>query len=185
MDAVTALRLQIEWGVDEAGARLFPSNEFQVYPVIADYLQRHSAPAATFAVLGSEPELFFYAHRRSVTGYIYMYDLVQDQPFRQRMEKEMVSEVEQGRPDYVVFVNVVYSWLPYRPESFQTLKDWIFQYTENHYDPCGVVTFTPNQYFWGPDCFQRVPLGHRFLMIFERKRPLPAPLPPHSAPAAD
>jgi hypothetical protein len=101
-----------QWTPEEAARRMYPSNDFQVYPVIADYLKSHTPPTATFAVLGSEPELLFYTHRRSVTGYIYMYDLVQEQPFRQRMEKEMISEVEQNRPDYVVFVNLVFSWLP-------------------------------------------------------------------------
>jgi 4-amino-4-deoxy-L-arabinose transferase-like glycosyltransferase len=157
------------WGPEEAAALMYPSNDFQVYPVVAGYLKSHSPAGATFAVLGSEPELLFYAHRRSVTGYIYMYDLVQPQPFRERMTREMMSEVERGRPDYVVFVNTIYSWLPYSPFGFDEIKNWFMRYTESEYDPCGVVTFPPNVCVWGPDCFQRVPLGHRFVVIFQRK----------------
>jgi hypothetical protein len=162
------------WGARDVADRMYLKNNFQVYPVIAEYLKSHSTPAARFAVLGSEPELLFYAHRRSVTGYIYMYDLVQDHPFRERMAKEMTSEVEQGRPEYVVFVNLVSSWLPFLPEGFDQIRKWLMGYTESQYDPCGVVTFQPNQYYWGPHCLEQVPLGHRFVVIFQRKPPNPA-----------
>jgi 4-amino-4-deoxy-L-arabinose transferase-like glycosyltransferase len=171
-----------EWTPDEAARRIYPSNDFQIYPVIADYLKSHTLPGATFAVLGSEPQLLFYAHRRSVTGYIYMYDLVQEQPFRQRMEKEMISEVEQRRPDYIVFVNLVFSWIPYPPENLQGIQQWLMKYTESQYEPYGVVTFPPNQYYWGPDCFREVPPGHRFVTIFQRKPSLANPNPSKSAP---
>jgi hypothetical protein len=156
-------------GPQDAAAWIYTSNDFQVYPVLADYLNRHTPAKATFAVLGSEPELLFYTHRRSVTGYIYMYDLVQTHPFRERMAKEMMSEVEQGKPDYVVFVNVFYSWLPFEPEGLNQVQNWLMQYTGSQYDPYGVVTFPPNVYVWGPDCLQRIPLGHRFIVIFQRK----------------
>jgi hypothetical protein len=157
------------WGSEEFSIRTYSFNDFKVYPIIADYLKHHTSPTASFAVLGSEPELLFYAHRRSVTGYIYMYDLVQDQPFRQRMEKEMIAEVERGRPDYIVFVNLTLSWIPYSDEYFGEIRNWLMQYTGSQYDPCGVVTFPPNRYFWGPDCFRSVPPGHRFVVLFQRK----------------
>jgi hypothetical protein len=164
----------IEWSPDEAAQRMYPSNDFQVYPVIADYIRSQSLPSATFAVLGSEPELLFYAHRRSVTGYIYMYDLVQTQPFRERMAKEMISEVEKGHPDYIVFVNLLFSWIPYSDSYVKEIKDWMTQYTDSQYEPFGVVTFPPNEYCFRPDCLQLIPPGHRFITIFQRKPPRPA-----------
>jgi hypothetical protein len=170
-------------GPKEGAALIYSANNFEVFPVLADYLRKQSAPTAKVAVFGSEPELFFYSHRRSVTGYIYMYDLVQDQPFRQRMDKEMMAEVEQGRADYAVFVNLVFSWLPYPPESFKGFNDWMVNYLERQYEPCGVVTFLPNRYFWGPDCLKHVPAGHRFVVLYRRKGlgAVNAPL-PKSAP---
>jgi hypothetical protein len=160
-------------GPVEADVLLDPANDFQVFSVIGDHIRSQSPPTATLAVFGSEPELPFYAHRRSVTGYIYMYDLVQDQPFRQRMDKEMMSEVEKGHADFVVFVNQVFSWLPYPPDSFQPFREWMMNYIVSQYDPCGVVTFLPNRYFWGPDCLQHVPAGHRFVVIYQRKPKAP------------
>jgi hypothetical protein len=153
---------------------MYSINDFKVYPIVADFLKSHSAPTATVAVLGSEPELLFYAHRRSVTGYIYMYDLVQDQPFRQKMEKEMISEVERGCPDYLVFVNLTLSWAPVPRERLEGIRHWFANYIQGRYEPCGVVTFPPNQYFWGPDCFRTVPPGHRFVLLYKRNTPASA-----------
>jgi hypothetical protein len=121
------------------------------------------------AVLGSEPELLFYAHQRSATGYIYMYDLVDEQPYRQRMTKEMISEVEQTSPDYVVFVNLITSWLPAKPEYFQTIQKWLTNYTATQYDPYLVVTAGSNQYALGPDCLRQVPPAQRLVVVYQRK----------------
>jgi hypothetical protein len=158
-----------EWEPEYLSDQMYFPNAFPVYPKVGDYLQRHVPPSATMAVLGSEPELLFYAHRRSVTGYVYMYDLVEDQPFRQRMEKEMISEVEKGNPDYVVYINLITSWIPFKPEYFQSIQNWLTNYTASRYNPYLMVTSTPNQYSLGPDCLQRVPPDQRFIVIYQRK----------------
>jgi hypothetical protein len=162
-----------EWGPEEAAQRLYPDNDFYVYPVIADYLRAHSPPSATFAVLGSEPELLFYAHRRSVTGYIYMYDLVEPHAFRERMEKEMIAEVEKGHPDFIICVNMLFSWNPFPPENMQVIQKWMTQYTASQYDPYGVVTLPPSQYCFRPDCLKLVPPNRWFVTIFQRKQTAP------------
>ena len=145
-------------------------NEFEVYPDVGDYLRDIRLPDATLAVLGSEPELLFYAHRRSVTGYIYMYDLVEDQPLREKMQREMISERwSKGKPGFVVFVNLSPSWLPSRPEDFEAIRQWLIHYTDTFYEPFGVATFPPTGIFWGTNCFERVPPPARFLWVFKRK----------------
>ena len=113
----------------------------------------------------------FYARRRSVTGYIYMYDLVQDHPFRTEMEREMRDEIEQGRPDYFVFVNIHLSWQSTDAKALDSIIEWMKNYTDNCYEPFGVVAFDSRQPFWGRDCLQRVPLSHRFITLFKRKPP--------------
>jgi hypothetical protein len=153
----------------QISGRTYGRNDFAAYPAIGDYLRTHTLPGATLAILGSEPELLFYAHRRSVTGYIYMYDLVEDQPLREKMRREMIDEVEQGKPDLVVFVNLTPSWLPSRPEDFEAIHQWLTHYTEKSYEPFGVATFPPTGIFWGTNSFERVPSAARFLWIFKRK----------------
>jgi hypothetical protein len=159
------------WGPEYLSDKMYSPNAFHVYPKIGDYLQRHSPPGATIAVFGSEPELFFYAHRRSVTGYIYMYDLVEDQPFRERMANEMISEVEKGSPDYIVFIDLITTWIFSDPKYFLSIQKWLTNYIAAQYEPFLVVTPAPNQYGLGPDCLRQVPPNQRFIVIYQRKRP--------------
>ncbi len=41
----------------------------------------HTAPTDNIMVFGSEPEIYFYAHRHSASGYIYTYSLVETQTY--------------------------------------------------------------------------------------------------------
>ena len=75
------------------------------------YIREHSAPQDRIAVIGSEPEIYFYAQRHSVSGYIYMYDLVEPQPFEHAMQEEFIHDVETARPEYLVVVNMDSSWM--------------------------------------------------------------------------
>lgn len=52
---------------------------------LGEYLRQHSSPTDTVVVFGSEPEIYFYAHRHSASGYIYVYSLMEDQAYRPAM----------------------------------------------------------------------------------------------------
>ena len=144
-------------------------NAFEVYPEVGAHLRDQSPPNATLAVIGSEPELMFYARRRSVTGYIYMYDLVQDHPYREKMEQEMKQEIERGHPDYMVFVSVKFSWLTSDADAARSIFNWMKDYSEKYYEPFGVVATGSASPIWGTNSFQLVPPADRFIMLFRRK----------------
>ncbi|MBV9574624.1 MAG: glycosyltransferase family 39 protein, partial [Acidobacteriales bacterium] len=52
---------------------VYGPNPFPEALEIANYIRSHSPPGSRLAVLGSEPEIPFYADRLSATGYIYTY----------------------------------------------------------------------------------------------------------------
>src|SRR6185295_6955090 len=87
---------------------------------------------------GSEPEIYFYAGRKSATGYIYTYALMEPQPFAKTMQAEMIREIESAHPRYLVFVWVQRSWLP-REDSDQGIVSWGKDYVHACYDPVGVA----------------------------------------------
>src|SRR5206468_3959543 len=78
----------------------------------------------TVAVIGSEPEIYFYSGRRSATGYIYTYGLMEAQKYASTMQDEMIREIETARPKFVVLVNVSTSWLVSR-ESATKIFRWV------------------------------------------------------------
>ncbi len=129
---------------DEAVSRsVYGDNPFPEARTIAEYIQDHSRPDDTIAVIGSEPEIYFYAHRRSATGHIYTYALMETHPFAREMQREMIQEIEAARPRFIVYVNVRKSWLA-RPESFPHVRDWSRTYTAEHYELAGLVEITPS-----------------------------------------
>jgi hypothetical protein len=84
-------------------------------------------------VIGSEPEIYFYSHRRSATGYIYTYPLMERQSLAAKMQKEMTAEIEKADPEYVVWVNHTLSWAA-NADSDKGIFDWWQGYWKVHLD---------------------------------------------------
>jgi len=102
------------------------------------------------AVLGSEPEIYFYAQRHSATGYIYTYALMERQKYARQMQEEMIHEIERARPTYLVSVVVFNSWL-WRPGSDRLIFTLADEYTAQNYKAAGLVSMTSakTDYFFG------------------------------------
>jgi hypothetical protein len=135
---------------NEACGMIYPGSPFLESVRIADYIRQHSTPDDTIAVLGSEPEIYFYSHRHSATGYIYTYGLMEPQQYAHHMQQEMIHEIEDARPKYLISVAMAYSWLR-RPESDTAIFNWANEYMTQNYAPTGFVNITPTEsdYFFG------------------------------------
>ena len=90
----------------QACRAVYGPEPFVESPAIAAYISRHSTPDQTMVVLGSEPQLYFYAGRHSATGYIFTYALMEHQPFAERMRQEMCHEVEAAKAEFLVLVDI-------------------------------------------------------------------------------
>jgi len=108
---------------DEANRAMYGANPFPESRQIAEYIEKHTSPDDRIAILGSEPQIFFLAHRHSATGYIYTYALMEPQPYAAVMQKEMIEEIEKARPEYLVWVEVSVSWL-WGPHSDPSILEW-------------------------------------------------------------
>ena len=87
-----------EMNAVQACEKTYWPNPFPEILEISNYINRTAPESAEVAVIGSEPELYFYTHRRSVTGYIYTYPLLEPQKYAVTMQKEMEAEIERSRP---------------------------------------------------------------------------------------
>jgi hypothetical protein len=154
----------------EASRMIYSDNPFAESVKIADYLRDHTSPDDTIAVLGSEPEIYFYAQRHSATGYIYTYGLMEPQKYTRQMQEEMIQEIERARPNYLISVVMFYSWL-WRPGSERLIFTWANEYTAQNYVAAGLVNITPRQtdYFFG-DVPPSVESLTNYILIYERNR---------------
>jgi hypothetical protein len=153
---------------NQACGLIYPQNPFLESVRIGTYLREHTEPGDTIAVLGSEPEIYFYSHRHSATGYIYTYGLMESQKYAQQMQQEMIREIEGARPKYLVSITMVYSWLR-RPDSAEAIFNWANEYMAQNYTATGFVniTTTKTDYFFG-DVPQSVETLKNYILIYRR-----------------
>jgi hypothetical protein len=161
-------KILFEVSPNQACGLIYPDNPFLESVRIGAYVREHTEPGDTIAVLGSEPEIYFYSHRHSATGYIYTYGLMEPQKYAQQMQQEMIREIESARPKYLVSVAIVYSWLR-RPDSAEAIFNWANEYMAQNYRATGFVNITPTKtdYFFG-DVPQSVETLKDYILIYRR-----------------
>lgn len=108
-----------------AAREIWGLNPFPEAQTIARHIQRTSDPEETIFVVGSEPQIPFYAERRSATRYIFFYPLTGGYPSARERQREVWEEVVRARPLYVVWVHVQASRL-----ISERTDPWIFEATQ-------------------------------------------------------
>ena len=78
---LAARKLYFEISPVEASHIIYGGNPFPESVRVAEYLRDHTGTGDTIAVLGSEPQIYFYSKRHSATGYIYTYELMEPQSY--------------------------------------------------------------------------------------------------------
>jgi len=156
----------------QACQELYDDNPFPEALVIANYIDAHSSANEQLAVLGSEPEIYFYAKRRSATGFIYVYGLMEQQKYSFEMQKQMISEIQSTRPQFVVAVNSPLSWLP-RVGSPQALSfsAWANSYLGSQYELVAITDRVDGhlEYHWDDEARAYHPRSQNTVGIFRRK----------------
>ena len=131
-----------------ATAAVYGANPFPEAVEVGKFLRANSAPEDKIAILGSEPEILFYADRQSATPYIYTYPLMEAHPFARKMQEDFVHDMETAKPKFVVMVNVAASWLA-APDSHKLLLDWWATKGVKDYQQVGVADILPSGTHYG------------------------------------
>jgi hypothetical protein len=146
-----------ELAPDAVCRSLYQRDPFPEAVEIGRYIREHSAPGDSIEILGSEPEIYFYAHRHSASGYIYMYDLMKLSPYAPVMQIELIHDIETAKPLYLVMVHAPTSWAR-TINSDAALFGWSNAYARQYYALAGEVVFSGasrTDYFWGPEAAAR------------------------------
>ena len=153
----------------------YGGNPFPEAIEIGKYLEKNSAPNDKIVVLGSEPEIYFHANRRSVTGFVYTYEIYKHHPFAHKFQQQMANEIDTSKPKFIVLMNIDASWYSgYTDKSDTFLFNWSARYINAHYSQVGVVDLMfpqPSQYCWdapGRPCIPQV--ADHNIKIFIRKQ---------------
>ena len=97
--------------MERRARQIYGINPFPESIRIAKHIERGSEPGESIYIIGSEPQIFFYAHRPSATRYIFFYPLTAKYPDVRERQEQVIREVEESEPRYIVWVNLAPSLL--------------------------------------------------------------------------
>lgn len=152
--------------------RLYKDAPFAEAVWIGNRLRRSGRPGDRVAVVGPEPQIYFYARLRAATGYLYTYPLMEPHPYASRMQQEMIDQITKAGPRYMVVIFHPALW----PKPLRPLEAWVKPYLKTHYHPVGYVDgFGPSPttgrqtIVWGREAAVYQPQDKLWIGIYERK----------------
>jgi hypothetical protein len=154
----------------QVSRRIYGANPFPESVEVARYLRAHARPGDRVAVLGSEPQIYFHSGLRAATGYMYLYPLVEPNPLAPAMQEELIREVEEARPAWVVWVGSPTSW-DSRVAAARPVVAWAASYLEPAYDLVGraaILGPDRTEYAWGDDA-ARLGAGGASVLVLRRR----------------
>ncbi len=127
-----------EWDSNWTSYQMYYGYPFREARIVGDYLEAESQPGDRVLVIGAEPQINFYARRKSVTGYIYTYPFFENHPFAEGMSNEWTEQIRSDHPEYIVLMG---HWKTYvNRENAMFRKIWKFSgsfISDNHYQLIG------------------------------------------------
>lgn len=156
---------------EEVSRSIYGANPFTEAAPIAAYIRSHSNTDDRVAVLGSEPEILFYADRLSATGHIYMYGLMEEHRYAGEMQRQVMAEIEHNAPRFIVVVHIPVSWL-LRPNSQNGILDWADAYIPPRYEEMGIVDCyedRPARFAWEAAANGYEPESDAFIAVYRRR----------------
>ena len=175
--------LKTVWGVGYklvpgSHASTFGGNPFSESFPIVEFIKARTDRTDRIGIIGSEPQIFFYSQRRSATGYIYMYSLLEDQPYALRMQEEMIQQLESAQPRLLLYFNVRPSLSEHQRRQ-ERIFDWFAEYSAKHYDLVARLEYTPGAnslvFLTERQALLQEPRQVYWITIFEKKsNPVPS-----------
>lgn len=155
---------------DQISRDIYGFNPFLEAPLIAEYIRNNSSEEDRIAVLGSEPEIYFYSHRLSSTGYIYTYNMMEKHPYNQKMQQEMIREITDNPPKFIVYTNIPTSWSR-KEDSPTDIFDWSKDYLREHYTITGIADLISRRqtvYKWDAEAIPYQPQSKYLIRVYRR-----------------
>lgn len=106
-------------------SRLYGPNLFAQSQRIAEYLKKHSAPSDTVLIVGTEPQILYYAGLKSATRYVIVYPLFGPYSDAQERQEEVLGEIRARPPAWILDVRFSNSRTP-DPRRPRVLEEELF-----------------------------------------------------------
>jgi hypothetical protein len=154
---------------EEVSVATYGANPFPEAVDLARRIRESTTPDERIAVVASEPEIYFYAHRHSATPYLYLTELLRAGPRSLHMQRDLIAHVERAEPRYVV-LSSRFNPFARRGESGAPLFAWVRKLVQREYRRVGVVEIrrdAPSVSRFGEEA-RKPPRTRDWLMLYER-----------------
>ena len=151
--------------------KVYGMNPFPESKVIADYIKKRTDKNDQIALIGAEPQIYYYTDRRCPSRHAYFTYLVKGNPRSPELQKEFIQDVEEAMPKFMVFFNHGTS-LFVQKGADQTIFKWFNEFVTQHYKHVGLadmISPTQTNYIWENQLTNYKPQGQFYIGIFEKK----------------
>ena len=126
------------------------TNPFGEAKIVADKIEDITDPGDYIFVAGSEPEIYYYAKRKSPTRFVITYPLIIDTPRILDYQKEAISDLNDDPPTAIVYSQRQLSglWEEGAPREFVNYLDNLL---EESYELSGGYIWRGNKGIWLED----------------------------------
>ncbi len=143
---------------------IFDRDPFLEAVGVGNYIRAHSSEQDTIGVFGSEPEICFYSVRHCASTYLYTYPLMEKQRYAEQMRREMMQQVRDARPKFLVYADVARSWgTPATLKENRGFLEMAWAYAHDNYELVEQVAVEGDPgHLWG---------DRAYLYVFRRTAP--------------
>jgi 4-amino-4-deoxy-L-arabinose transferase-like glycosyltransferase len=128
--------------VEAKTRRLYGTNAVLESPAVGRFIAAHSGVHDSVFILGSEPQILYYAERKSASRYIFVYPLTGPFPDVRERQHAALREITDAAPRFIVTVSEPYSFLA-DPNAPTDLTDALAALVKQSYQLAAVVPLMP------------------------------------------
>ncbi len=131
----SAVKIQKEYffkdSPDRITMRMYDIHYFTIKKQLGLELPLHvKDKTGTVCIFGNEPEVFYYSHLRSASGFLYLYPTLESQPYAQEMADKFIFECETRQPETLIYFN---GTVPSQnPNTSEYLQNWFDKFKKNY-----------------------------------------------------
>ena len=114
---------------EQLHARAYGTHLFVSSVSMAEKIRELTPRHDSVGNLTCDPQIMFYADRRSASGYLYMYSLMEDHKYAESMQRELIQEIESNRPATLVYIPRPWDRTP---KSRELVFTWLEGYLTNY-----------------------------------------------------
>ena len=130
--------------------KLFSGNPFEPIRKLSRYARDQMKPDETLMMFGSEPQVYLYAEQPAPTRHVFMAMLSEDHEKTPAYAEEVMVDLREKKPTYVLFNVFPYSWGITKNSNRELYTD-SYLYVKNQYSPVATYDMNQHRYLYASD----------------------------------